>query len=490
MTTLPKLILVLLLVLHDFCVGISEYKEPPIQFATTVVSCYFRMKSKHSEDQYDKWISNFMSLDAKVVIYGDSESINHLQTKWPSISLSRIYIQREIVNFVTSQWDWSFDLSIDEEISVGHSINLYKIWSEKIFMVADTITNNPFSTDTFVWVDIGCFRKSSNDAKTFNGFPDKTRFDNSKVTFMQIQPFTTEEKLHLETVDSRFRKVDRIGGTIFAGGKLALLSFRNLYEDIISEFKSTKVFAGKDQSLYAFLVLRYPKLFQVVDTNKVNLPNGFDIWFSLQIAFSSANPLTDYAIVTYTPTKASADAALRLMDSIKQVENEDNQNNFLSKVTFISILLNGNLENDEISNQLMYFNKFYTSSSFHNQNNAKMIKLNMWAMTQYKRILFIDAFSIVTKPIISSLLIKAEGGVFSSSEISVGEMDVIEWDKKRHNIKDSYFSLRPNMKTFETLKIQFLFGGFKTIHENEFLAKNFLQNNRSTFNASEYFKAV
>ena len=77
-------------------------------------------------------------------------------------------------------------------------------------MVADAVDRNIFNTETFAWVDIGCFRNVKK-LPQFRGFPDNTKFDHTKVTFLQINPFTTEEKRNNSLFDSRFLKVNRIG---------------------------------------------------------------------------------------------------------------------------------------------------------------------------------------------------------------------------------------------------------------------------------------
>ena len=77
--------------------------------------------------------------------------------QWPATP-NRMYIPREIECFATSHYNWSYDYSIDKEINLGHSIDLYKIWAGKIFMVGDAIQLNPYKTTSFAWVDIGCYR--------------------------------------------------------------------------------------------------------------------------------------------------------------------------------------------------------------------------------------------------------------------------------------------------------------------------------------------
>ena len=102
-------------------------------------------------------------------------------------------------------------------------------------MVADSAKLNPFQTETFCWVDIGVFRYHE-WLPAFRGFPDNRKFNKSKVSFLQVYPFTEKEKNdNLMKVDHRFQLVARIGGGHFAGAAAALFTFRDVFRDMIDE---------------------------------------------------------------------------------------------------------------------------------------------------------------------------------------------------------------------------------------------------------------
>lgn len=244
----------------------------------TVVTCYYRVPSKASHERYMEWIANFMAQEFSVVVYGDHDSLPDLMAKWPP-SPTRIYQFLPMEEFIVAGWDWSKDAARDHERN--HSVELYQIWNEKIFMVERAIGMNPYGSAAYMWVDIGCFRESG---RTFAGFPEDRRLPRDRVLFLEVEPFTAAERRDVAKIDERFRFVNRIGGTMFGGGKEPLLRFANLYMDLLTEAKREGVFAGKDQSLYAFAILREPSLFWTVPTDR---SCAYDAWFYLHPYLSS-----------------------------------------------------------------------------------------------------------------------------------------------------------------------------------------------------------
>ena len=272
---------------------------------TTVVSCYYRVASKYHFAVYDGWIENFMAMRFRSVIYSDSDGIAYLTDRWPAND-NRIYIEKSIAQFHTSKWDWAIDETLDPEQCVNHNRRLYQIWNEKIFLVNETVHLNPFHTETFAWVDIGCFRTTQ--LSYFRGFPDARKVNVEKVTFLQIEKFRPHEKVRVAHLDHRFARVDRIGGGMFMGNGTALRRFAALHDAIITEAKQPPrpVFAGKDQSLFAFNILRHPDLFDTVSPTSpsvagLRLGKSFthDRWMMLQLLWASATPTRP---VSHPPT--------------------------------------------------------------------------------------------------------------------------------------------------------------------------------------------
>lgn len=256
---------------------------------TTVVTSYYNIPSKYNHSiSYLRWIPNFMAMDFKCVIFVDSFSFRKLSKKWPPTH-RRSYLIKEISDFESShgKWNWFAQELLDPEYYMGHNALLYKLWSEKVFMVGETVRLNPYNTLTFAWTDVGAFRDPS-ILPMLNGYPDPTKFNTRKVTFPQIMPFTREEQEHIEIVDNRFIKTVRIGGGHFAGSGMALLRFAVLFRSMLTEFQNAGVFYGKDQSLFAYLILRHPYWFETA--NPTECPTKFEVWSCIQFRWATSAP--------------------------------------------------------------------------------------------------------------------------------------------------------------------------------------------------------
>lgn len=254
-----------------------------------IISCFYIIKSKFSVEKYFSWISNFLKLNFNCVIFTDRRSIPFLTSRFQK-QLSRDNIKiilLEFNQFYTSKYDWSHDLSIDHEIrkGVNHSIELYKIWNEKIFFLNRVIEKNPFSDQHFLWLDIGSFRNPGKMAEIAGfGFPQPHNFIKGKVSMFLTEKFVDSDFMNPEKIDHRFRNVNRLGG-MFGGDAESLIEFRQKFENLLAEFKEKRIFAGKDQSIYNFLYIQNPDLIDVIDAKSVK--EGYDKWFCFHYYFSN-----------------------------------------------------------------------------------------------------------------------------------------------------------------------------------------------------------
>ena len=241
-----------------------------------VVTCYFKIKSKHPDSHYISWMKHMLAMETPMVIFCDKES-------YPMIHAQRPYFTKIIITTLEELHSYKYidtyraNYEVDHE--TYHSPELYVLWSEKIHFLKQAITMNPFHSDYFLWVDIGCFRISS-PIKWPN--PERiASLDNTKVLALNVTPFT-EEELHCtkETLPS-FLTTNRLGATIFGGGKEALLRYHALYYEMVEYFISMDRFIGKDQSILNSVYLLNQDLFHLVKPGPCKDP-----WFYLQDYFS------------------------------------------------------------------------------------------------------------------------------------------------------------------------------------------------------------
>jgi len=225
-----------------------------------------------------------MKLKFNRIIFCDISSKKILTDIQQENEYTKYYI-RNISDFETSKYNWNYDLSIDKEIKKGinHTVDLYKIWNEKIYFLNICINDNIFNSDYFIWLDIGSFRYKDR-LKDFINFPQSNNMISDKVLMFQMKSFSKQDKLDIK-YDDRFEDTYRIGG-MFGGDKKSLIEFKNKYTDILKQFKKKKIFAGKDQNLYNFLVIENKHLIDLKNAVKLNKKYKYNEWFILHYYLS------------------------------------------------------------------------------------------------------------------------------------------------------------------------------------------------------------
>ena len=153
------------------------------------------------------------------------------------------------------------------------------IWSEKSHFLKRAIELNPFSTDYFVWCDIGCFRVPNTRYLQWPSPSKIATLDKNKVLLLSVQPFNPGELQcnHKEGLPL-FQFTNRIGGTIFGGGKDILLQWHDKYYEMLEYFISIGRFIGKDQSIMNSVYLLNRDMCHLVNWE----PGCPDQWFYLQ----------------------------------------------------------------------------------------------------------------------------------------------------------------------------------------------------------------
>lgn len=261
--------------------------------SVTVVSYFYKIKKKKFDNKvYINWISNYLKVLKKSIIFTDDETKQFLESYFPSISDHHILFIYPISEFYTTKnYNWENDYYMDYE-QINHSIDLYKLWNEKIFFLCKAIELNYFKTEYFLLLDIGCFRYESNiNEIILSNFPSSYNFIKNKVTMGKMTEYPTEILKNINEIDNRFNYNTNIGnshgtyiGGLFGGDKFALTQFRKKYISLLNEFDNKKIFKGKDQSIYNFLYLQNKNLIHILDSICIN--KNYDRWFCFHYFFS------------------------------------------------------------------------------------------------------------------------------------------------------------------------------------------------------------
>ena len=163
----------------------------------TLTTAYFPFPSKHSSDEYHRWLANFLALNpTPVVIFTtpafypqlaairyahafvncshhhftpDNVNAPHRVACAPQpdrpLSLAPTHfnlsyaspLELPITALYSGYWD--AQLAVDPERG-KHTPTLYATWSAKAWLVNETAAHNPFGSAYFAWFDAGQFRNA------------------------------------------------------------------------------------------------------------------------------------------------------------------------------------------------------------------------------------------------------------------------------------------------------------------------------------------
>ena len=237
----------------------------------TLVTAYYKIKSKHSYDEYLEWMKNLLKVNRSLVIYGDKSTINITKDFRPKKYHNKtIWIEREMKDFYTfknfeKEFNDTYKLDIEK---FRHTVSLYHVWAEKCKFLEEVVKNNYFNTKCFYWVDIGYFRNPKL-AKNYTNWPSTNKcLKDPRVIFNHMRKFYSKEIIFFKRLNINYYRIFmrkyNVAGNIFGGQAEYIKNFSNIYYNTIKLFAKNKMFIGKDQNLFAYIALLNPKLVKLV----------------------------------------------------------------------------------------------------------------------------------------------------------------------------------------------------------------------------------
>jgi hypothetical protein len=248
----------------------------------TVVTAFYRMKSKRSPQEYMEYAKTFMKLSAPIVLFTDKEYAPQLKALRPAHLPLNVIIREfdETETWKLYKSKWSEHYEMDHEKSY-HSPEVFAVWSQKMFFVDEIAQSNPFNTSAFYWCDIGAFRDPNISPTILATFP---RSDILKKISPAILMNSVESLTKEDIQSNNFQHKDRIVGGLWGGTAEACKRWKKAYQSMLEQYFSQNKFAGKDQSVMISTYIADPSLAVVV---KPTVPG--DKWFFQQQLLSSAN---------------------------------------------------------------------------------------------------------------------------------------------------------------------------------------------------------
>ena len=145
-----KLRAIILLVCLFFLPSINiKIKKSRIKYKPkddlTIVTAYYKIKSKHSFPEYLRRLKNFVKLNHSIVFFASKTFIKIIKRMRPrNLHYKTIFIEMEMEDFYSyknfrKEFNESFYIDIENSY---HTFPLYLVWAEKCSFLKKAIINN------------------------------------------------------------------------------------------------------------------------------------------------------------------------------------------------------------------------------------------------------------------------------------------------------------------------------------------------------------
>jgi hypothetical protein len=236
-----------------------EFNDKPLK--TTVVTAFYPLKSKHSIEKYMEWIHNFCKIQCSLVVFTDEATaplFKKLRRGLPTRVIEKLFDSYEMTSPAMMEL-WCQHHSMDPE-KHRHSPELYAVWAMKQECVALTIKENPFSTEWFVWCDVGIHRDASQH-DYYNEFPLKVPalYRPGHIGFLEV------ECIPDSFVSDSIGAIPHVtlGGGCIVGDRAAWAIFCNAYNAMLRVMDAQGLFVGKDQTVFFRMLVERAMPFQL-----------------------------------------------------------------------------------------------------------------------------------------------------------------------------------------------------------------------------------
>ncbi len=249
----------------------SQYQQDDL----TLVTAYYRIKSKHTPEEYLRRIKNFVLLNRSIVYFTNKEFMPTIKELRPKeLHNKTVFIEVEMEEFYSYKNFYEFfkESFKDDFENRFHTVPLYTVWAEKCNFVKKAILQNYFQSKCFYWIDAGYFfaeKSESEMQKYINDWPKINRcFSDKRIVLGTVREYTESEKKNFVNFDPGEhyrlpRTVNTCGG--FFGGQIeSTLKFIEYYYEAVRQFIKRKIFCGKEQTVFAYVAFAHPEIVELI----------------------------------------------------------------------------------------------------------------------------------------------------------------------------------------------------------------------------------
>jgi hypothetical protein len=218
----------------------------------TIVSGYWKVKSKYSHDKFESWFNNTLSINCPYVFFGNEESVSIVKTIRKD--LPTYYVNMEITDF----YSYRFRDTVKPMPPHVPSTEVNLIWNEKINLVEKAKELDPFGSEFFMWVDAGIYqyREEKPNSKPYPNEEKIKLLPTDKFIFSTSESEIFEDyKVH----DNHYYHY--ISGGSFIMHKSFVNLFAELYRNYMNRYLSQYNWLNTEQKILTHMYHEHRDLF-------------------------------------------------------------------------------------------------------------------------------------------------------------------------------------------------------------------------------------
>jgi hypothetical protein len=248
--------------------------------SVTVVTCYYKIPSKHSHDNYNIWIHNLLNnIKCNIIIFTSLdlfsffENIQNINKNLKLKIIIKEFNDLDILKKYNMDF-WSYQNKIDPQQNIGRNKECYILWNSKMNFIKEAIELNPFYSDKFVWNDIGSMRNNY-FSNLISNYPLYNNISQNNLDIALLYDYDNKSTIY-------FQNESHLSGAIFGTSKDIFLKIIDLFYKYLDEYIQHNLFIGCDQQILSTIYIIHPELFNIINPYKNNMNDCIiDKWFYL-----------------------------------------------------------------------------------------------------------------------------------------------------------------------------------------------------------------
>jgi hypothetical protein len=226
--------------------------------AVTCISAFWEVGSKHT-GKYDQWFKNTLRINAPYVFYGLPDTLDKVYRIRSGLLTHGVVLKQGDFDPVVLKADFGTDATHVPSKELG------RIWLQKVFLVADALQKNPFSSEWFVFIDAGI--SSYRDTRPPDApWPNMAKIGAWRKDAFNFTSSSKPDKERRARLMKEWGYEHEVTGGNFAMHASFVPVFVALYRRYLDDAqKQTKVFTGwSEQAIFTRMRIENPGVFNEV----------------------------------------------------------------------------------------------------------------------------------------------------------------------------------------------------------------------------------